>query len=904
ALEAFAPDVPIGTRREEAVARSRAALDRVKRSHPRIAVEGFACYGRTRNNLREFDFFQDLCASLDIRLDKANYAFAETARVARPDDLHEAAAAQIADMTAQFYAARDRITAGVVRQCNIYITMFQTFLTGFTAPGAVWPVALVLANDHSPAHVALSMVAKGLGIPRIYLQHAEISPIFPRLDFEYSVLRNERSRTLYASLGDIPTGTMVLPRAINMPDTTALSTPLPDPVDVVVYPTASVLEAPTEALLRGLCANPGVARVAIKDHPNAARKIATWLEVDGVVHLDAIPETPHLAIVGSSSIAIELVAAGHQVHQVFGFDPVPPDYYGFVAAGLMPELEPERASEKFWAPYEIDNAWLSEYGQWIPINPETERKKAFVEQMARLRDNHVSRRVPAAPVAAPAPARPPRTREHNAVDLVAFTLATSKTPREWLQLNQKLNQFQPIVVVHAVNRLISQRDPVVAALFASDPGLNPASNTQVWFTLKRAERLGLVVTEKQIDTALDRIESSVRGRMLRREIEKTLMPAVIDYGTDAQVARFAKLRVNPWRWVNPVLQFGLLQRLAPIENSRELYDRLRAGVEEDATPFARLRYRNVEFFAGAARDGWSHETAECDFAETAPEAVRRQFTAEVQPIYERLRSRMTLMDLHLAPQRDEFRGLLRASLENGRGFSCIRLSDGEGALFPEAGYCDEADLANRERHWWGTELPEEDRLRIRAEVHAALSEADVVGIPSIYRFVRDTAEKSKSLTSAIQGRGLLSALHAVEEHVSATARFTEDKCNDRLFKEINTITDLLPEGSRVTIVSSVRPEHLPPGLRNLPGLEHVALTTHNNVKGNDIYVQGDRPLPFVYRDLMDEFDAKTGPGRLVLVAGGIVGKIFIGRARRRGAVAMDIGHVMDGWVRPRHSVLR
>ncbi len=96
-----------------------------------------------------------------------------------------------------FYAGRHRITAGLVHQQVAYSKAALMFARSFAAPDAVSPRAIVQANDHSPARVALSMVAKALGIPRIYVQHAEVSPAFPPLDMDHAVLRNARSLATY-----------------------------------------------------------------------------------------------------------------------------------------------------------------------------------------------------------------------------------------------------------------------------------------------------------------------------------------------------------------------------------------------------------------------------------------------------------------------------------------------------------------------------------------------------------------------------------------------------------------------------------------------------------------------------------------------------------------------------------
>jgi len=48
--------------------------------------------------------------------------------------------------------------------------------------------------------------------------------------------------------------------------------------------------------------------------------------------------------------------------------------------------------------------------------------------------------------------------------------------------------------------------------------------------------------------------------------------------------------------------------------------------------------------------------------------------------------------------------------------------------------------------------------------------------------------------------------------------------------------------------------------------------------------------------IRDEVRELSGPGVLVLVAGGLLGKVYVHDASSSGAVAIDIGAVVDGWL--------
>ncbi len=56
---------------------------------------------------------------------------------------------------------------------------------------------VVLANDHAPVPVALNYAAKNRNIKVVYCQHGPVTDLFPPLNFDLSILFNERSSKVY-----------------------------------------------------------------------------------------------------------------------------------------------------------------------------------------------------------------------------------------------------------------------------------------------------------------------------------------------------------------------------------------------------------------------------------------------------------------------------------------------------------------------------------------------------------------------------------------------------------------------------------------------------------------------------------------------------------------------------------
>jgi hypothetical protein len=364
--DAYAEDVPLTVRRARALAANADALVTPRRILE-LPWSGFVADGKTANNQREFAFMERICASLRPDLLSANYSDAKSIFASMTDPFPAFIRPHLLKEVEAFYARRQRITASLVHQQTTYTRAVLRYAWSFLTPVARWPGVLVQANDHSPRRVALSMVVKSAGVPRVYLQHAEVSPHFPPLEMEHAVLRNARSLATYRAIGPIDAETYVIPREDASPDLERLARDRGTGVDVVVYPTSRILAGPLVEVLSALRRNPHVARVSVKPHPGSVVSMEKLLDPNLAVGIEGgIPTHDHVAIVGNSSVSVELLAQGVPVYQCFALDAVAPDYYGLVARGLTAAVAPEALSGRFWAPYRIDDRWRAAFSEIVP----------------------------------------------------------------------------------------------------------------------------------------------------------------------------------------------------------------------------------------------------------------------------------------------------------------------------------------------------------------------------------------------------------------------------------------------------------------------------------------------------------------------------------------------------------
>ena len=221
-----------------------------------------------------------------------------------------------------------------------------------------------------------------------------------------------------------------------------------------------------------------------------------------------------------------------------------------------------------------------------------------------------------------------------------------------------------------------------------------------------------------------------------------------------------------------------------------------------------------------------------------------------------------------------------AALAQGRGFSLVRLGDGEGAMLAHADPAMAQDLALSMSIWFGDQVVSAgERAEMAGALEAAIVGADVLGlprprqwamsaryqavIPAVVRLceARRPVVGDAALHFYLQWSGaVVRLLQAAREH---GRRVSVLGCRDvapMLAQRCGIAARQWLVRGEVAFPGGVEEAHWPDGYRRvLAGLEDVA------------------------------------PGELVLVGAGVLGKAYCEAVRRRGGVALDLGSVLDGW---------
>jgi hypothetical protein len=837
-------------------------------------------FANTHNNKAELAFLAQKCAQL-APLEICEIT--QCQKIAGPRIAELPHADALFAVVAEFMSQRPRLSQALLHQLSNYVVAYCSFLHTLTSVCGFRPRGLVVANDHSPQQVALSMVAAELGIRRVYLQHAEVTEVFPPLDFEYSILRNGKSERVYRSIGPASGEVVVLSRRMELLDSEeivrrASSVVAATKVEVGLYPSSVFNEERLREAATALRGNPEVSRVFLKPHPSS--DLCALASTLGIECIGQTPTEPHVAVVGNSSVALELALAGHLVCQSFLLDSVGRDYYGFHNEGLTQEVAFGFLNEPFWNRVELSQDFhlavvrrvAEEGGELDP-----QKQRSFLRRLM----------VDIGCVMYPGVSATDRLARY-----VSFFPASAIA----MFRNYAGKLFDEVELVRSLDQLFHERRIDLQSCFRFIDFNGCASVVDFWFIAKHVEWNGQALdcsTGKALlefsrcaglsPKARSWMEAKLFELFLRARMDDLLVDllgravhlSVADAAINRKIAFVRRLECSD---ADP--------RLAMFYDvhSDQLVglDRLKMAVQCQLRDEGRLLYSD-------------YRRVEEEFLRHANVQLAEEYRRLVLAPYESLRARCRYMDVKRdGTQAGQLVATICARLRQRLPYAVVRLSDGEGYLFRELNaYFFEEDARNRERHWWGEELDDRTRAKLTQAGLSAIRSADVLGIPSIYRFLRDHSVRSKTLLGGLQGRGLVSVLQGVGEVASPQAEFGDDKLNLAVFNRIEALRLMAEAASKVIVVNGAREDVLIDTFASLGPVEPITIPTHNKTLGNHRFVGASKPLPYLYESVCAKIEREVEPGVLVLIGGGIAGKAFIEAARRSGGVGLDLGSAMD-----------
>ncbi len=243
-------------------------------------------------------------------------------------------------------------------------------------------------------------------------------------------------------------------------------------------------------------------------------------------------------------------------------------------------------------------------------------------------------------------------------------------------------------------------------------------------------------------------------------------------------------------------------------------------------------------------------------------------------------------------------GHIVRAIETREPFSWIRLGDGEGVFLPypeEFKMYKAEDSIDMQKVHFGTTLINESELgQLEMQLSESIAKADIVGISDIQRVCRVINANAKYPYERLT-RGILNVNRSVKNLCTENQLVTSAEMHQEfemwglyawIFDRIescNLITshDQLPNALKARFnISTDQLLLLPPEYKwkSLPNKE--ILTPH---------------YPMVFNRICKEL-ARPHHGKVFLVAGGFLAKIYCRIIKENGGIALDIGSMADYWL--------
>ena len=885
-------------------------------------------YGSTANNRREFNFFLRTLKEHGITCSLSNLADSPRLLPIK-DRLHYSNGFLLelwkdisrlaGDLTDE---ATSPLHLNYVLQFFRSYFLFSASLLSRSIRNTI-PFALV-SNDHAPIPVAFAQACRSYNIPVGYIQHAEVSDRFPPLAFDFSVLNNTVSRQTYYSIDPALPPTFILSRFESPPNRDKLISELRSTVKVGLFLTVSCDYDRVADLITTLKSNPLVASVVIQPHPrtphNALRQLSDYGVAMGKINMDEID----VAVSQNTSTVIQLLHHGIKTLQIFEYDSSPPDYYGFVKSGIVPRVTAADLATPFWNKFKHTRDWEQKYGRYNPNYAGTDETKSLITYLlAHLTGLQKEHRNFAAPegcttaqndVLPIGPNNDLRLFYNKQLEHALCSWITSNPNLDIDEVNEKatrifgklfqrngskdLNQS----LKNTISNLYQERNPSIVAWMNQGAKSLTSTSLGVWIALYSRFWTSASLTNnefqffqslnEQHDTSIGLVgnESLLCCLVVRREDPSLTQRFLSLFSDISAVGLDLRARTDLGRHI--------FKHRTNFPNHKKLYSQLVHGL----SGLDRLR---VEILGCARRNvdhELNHKAVESEVLQASCQELQKELKTLIFPAYEKRREQLMFMETFWsAEQRMTFFQYVDRALARRQPFSFVRLSDGEGWIFADgSGPFTVEDERNRERHWWGRSPSATDKATVRAAALAAVSSANILGIPSIYRILQSVGSRSKTLQSNVTQRGLLQVLSALHDLGCRAFGFSDEKANIALFENARVISKWIERAENTVFVSSVEPVCLEPifgSALNLARVEFVEIPTHFRTRSNPRYSSQYLILPEKYRELESFVAEKVKPGSLLLNASGVAGKGFNAIAQSNGAVAIDLGGAIDAWVR-------
>lgn len=230
-------------------------------------------------------------------------------------------------------------------------------------------------------------------------------------------------------------------------------------------------------------------------------------------------------------------------------------------------------------------------------------------------------------------------------------------------------------------------------------------------------------------------------------------------------------------------------------------------------------------------------------------------------------------------------------IEQERGFSFIRLGDGEGTLL-NSNIDNEitADLKHMLRTWWGNDNIDTESLReMQKGLLEAVHSADVLGTPDLVHQLSDFNIEDNRLCRAYRKLNELVSQNSEKCFLSAYANHTLFKNGslDKIIKNPNLSICLISGHSEENLSRYFRTKY------SVNVEAYYEIPSEHKFLEKFGYSSNEVHFPEVYNRICSELMEADLRGKLFLIGAGVLGKYYCHLIKLSGGIALDLGSVFD-----------
>ena len=232
---------------------------------------------------------------------------------------------------------------------------------------------------------------------------------------------------------------------------------------------------------------------------------------------------------------------------------------------------------------------------------------------------------------------------------------------------------------------------------------------------------------------------------------------------------------------------------------------------------------------------------------------------------------------------------IQSAISERRGFSFIRLGDGEGAFLRQYDQSKIKDQNMYFQTWYGRNCEGDEAGQFENLIDKAISDADVIGVPNLLRLVEDFSSQPGFKKRTIDS--IYSRLSTASVGVQYTSAFSHIDLLQHQGWE--TILSMVPT---VSVISGHDQQELLKTLDQSFGVEvdaFYAIPSEHKFRDRVGSSSALDHYQDCFTNMVQHLEQHSLKGRVFLVGAGFLGKYYASVIKRSGGVALDVGSAFD-----------